>query len=258
MIVRRRMRVSGWAKVVGLAAVCGLPAADAAIAQVVDHAGEYQACLALVERAPSDALAGALAWEAVGGGPGARHCAAAAHYRLGNYDEAAARFIDLAAETVAERPAAAADLYDQGARAALYLNDVETALLAAARAVALAPDLPTYQITRSYALAATGDYWAVLDALNVAGELAPNAVEVHLLTAAAYRHLGVYDLAADAVARGLTTAPGDPELLLERGNIRAAAGDLTGAREDWQHVALTVPDTAPGRAAAANLERVAP
>ena len=57
-----------------LAALAVTPARAAEI----DHAEEYAACMALVEEDAEEAFETALAWESMGGGNAARHCAAVA------------------------------------------------------------------------------------------------------------------------------------------------------------------------------------
>ena len=83
-------------------AIAGEAVADGRI----DHSAEYDACMLLADRAPTEALASARSWEEVGGGNPARHCAAIALFNLRNYEEAAARLDALGRRDRRGRPAA--------------------------------------------------------------------------------------------------------------------------------------------------------
>lgn len=71
-------------------------AAGLAQAEEIDHAAEYEDCLLLAEVEPEEAFESASAWQAMGGGEPAQHCAAVALIELGHYVEAGQRLEALA------------------------------------------------------------------------------------------------------------------------------------------------------------------
>ena len=77
-----------------MVALCVLAATAAA--QGVDHAREYEACIALTFRNADEALSAAQAWQKRGGGLPAEHCAALALLEAGRLEAAAQRLEALA------------------------------------------------------------------------------------------------------------------------------------------------------------------
>ena len=76
------------------------------------------------------------------------------------------------------------------------------------------------------------------------------------LRAAAYRQLDNPDLAEDNVEQALKISPSYPAALLERGYLRRAKGDLTGARTDWLTVIQMMPNTEIANEAQKNIEKL--
>ena len=221
----------------------------------IDHSAEYDACMLLADRAPTEALASARSWEEVGGGNPARHCAAIAQFNLRNYEEAAARLEALAAEIGAVDRPLTAGLHDQAGRAWLLAGEPGAALASLAAAIALTPEDAGLYIARSYAHAARQDYGSALGDLTRAEELTPGVAEIHLLKAAALRFNGDAPAALLEAYRAIGAAPANPDAYLERGNIRWILEDVEGARSDWTQVLSLAPDSAAAQAARRNLSR---
>ena len=221
----------------------------------IDHSAEYDACMLLADRAPTEALASARSWEEVGGGNPARHCAAIALFNLRNYEEAAGRLEALAIETGGVDRHLTAGLHDQAGRAWLLAGEPVAAQAALGDAIALTPEDAELYIARSYAHAARRDYGSALADLTRAGELAPGLAEIHLLKAAALRFSGNAPAALVEADRAVATAPANPDVFLERGNIRWLLEDIDGAQSDWAQVLSLAPDSAAAQSARRNLAR---
>ncbi len=221
----------------------------------IDHSAEYDACMVLADRAPTEALASAQSWEEVGGGNPARHCAAIALFNLRNYEEAAARLEALAVEIGGVDRPLTAGLHDQAGRAWLLAGEPVAAQAALGAAIALAPEDAELYIARSYAHAARQDYGSALADLTRAEELAPGLAEIHLLKAAALRFSGNAPAALLEADRAVASAPANPDVFLERGNIRWLLEDIDGARNDWTQVLSLAPDSSAAQSARRNLTR---
>jgi len=218
-----------------------------------DPAREHDKCVADAERDPQAGLARAKQWSSQGGGFDADHCAAMALFGMKRYAEAAAAFDRLANGAA---PASAGDrarLFDQGGQAWLVADQPTQAKRDFDAAIANAPTDSDLYIDRAEALAATQKFWDAIDDLNHASELAPQKAEIYAYRAAAYRAVDSLDLAREDVERNLKLAPDNPIGLLERGNIRRIAGDVAGAKQDWQDVVRRAPGSASAAAAAQNL-----
>ena len=248
--------MSTYKPLAGLLMAFALASAGGAVADTrIDHSAEYDTCMVLAGRAPSDALASARSWEEVGGGNAARHCAAIALFNQRDYSEAAMRLDALAMEVgTVDRPLTAG-LYDQAGRAWLLAGKPGAALAALGQAIALAPGDAELYIARSYAHAARRNYRSALDDLHQAEALAPGLAEIHLLKAAALRFQGDATNALAEAERAVATAPGNPDVFLERGNIKWLLEDHDGARRDWSQVLSLAPDSAAAQAARNNLAR---
>ncbi len=241
----------------GLLFGAALAASGAVSAQApTDHGAEYDACLLLAERAPSEALASARSWEEVGGGNPARHCAAIALFSLRDYQEAAVRLEALAEEIGGADPALTAGLHDQAGRAWLLAGEPEAALAVLGLAIALMPQDAELYIARAYAHAARQDYVSALEDLVRAESLAPGHAEIHLLKAAALRFAGDARAALEEADRAVLAAPGNPDIFLERGNIRWLLEDIDGAESDWTQVLSLAPDSSAAQAARRNLAKL--
>ncbi|RMD61057.1 MAG: hypothetical protein D6826_10940 [Alphaproteobacteria bacterium] len=214
-----------------------------------DDAARYSACMERARTAPQAAFTEAEAWSAQTSALPARHCAAVALIGLGRTVEAAQRLGALAADVPEAATALRAELLAQSAQAWMMAGEAARAIAALTTALALQPDNVEMLIDRSIALASAGRYWEAVDDLNRALDLAPDRPDILVLRASAYRSLDADDLAADDLARALARDPDNLEALLERGLLRQRAGDVAGARADWQRI-LALATRGPAAAAA--------
>lgn len=219
-------------------------AADAAAAK------RYRECLAGVGEDPFAAVTAAKRWLDGGGGDPARHCLAAGKLALGQNRDAA-----LELQMLADRPAIpaarATALLAQAGEAWLRAGEPDRASAAFGRAVGLDPGNSALRIDRARAEVEAGRLAAAIDDLGLVIDTDPLRVEAYVLRAGALRRKGALDRAAADVATALSLDPRSPEVLLERGLLRLAAGDQGGGEADLRQLIAR----SPGSAAAAMARR---
>jgi tetratricopeptide (TPR) repeat protein len=213
---------------------------------------EYDRCLAMLRQDPQGAQAFAEAWEATGGGEGARHCAALALLGIGEPERAAERLQQIAQRSNGSAPARAAVLA-QASQAWMIAGDAARAFAASTLALSLTPEDVDILVDRSIALGTLGRYREALDDLDRALAIDAERVEAWVFRAAALRHLDRAVEAEQAVTRALTLDPDNAEGLLERGIIRQLRGDVLGAKADWERAIALAPDTPTADLAQQNL-----
>ena len=221
--------------------------------QPIDNAEQYRACLALVSQEPWQAYESARAWQPLGGGDAARHCAALALIELKQYDAAALELEEIAQSQQQKGEVPVSQVLGQAANAWLLAGRVDRAEVAIEAAVERAPDDVALLTDWARILGEAGRYGEALDALSHALKVDPDDVEALVFQAAALRHLGKVAEARLAVDHALNLDPGHPTALLERGLLRRAAGDETGARADWLKLAMAYDGTPAADAAKAYL-----
>ncbi len=226
-----------------------------AFAEEIDHARQYEACMALAERQAADAFDAALAWRELGGGDAADHCIAKALLYLKQYAESAKRFEALAQKVVAETTFKA-DLLGHAAQAWMLADDPEHAVDVLNAALGLKPDDPVLLVDRGFARAELRRYAAAVGDFDRAIEIDPRRAEAFTFRAAARRYLDQMDNAAADAEQALMIDPENPLALLERGIIRRLTGNDAGAREDWLLVIDISPDTQAARTAQTNLQKM--
>jgi tetratricopeptide (TPR) repeat protein len=214
---------------------------------------EYDRCLSLLRDDPEEAMRFAQAWDATGGGDGARHCIALAMLGLGEPDRAAERLERLGNGSRAGGVARAA-VFGQASQAWMMAGDPNRAFAAATIALTLAPQDVELLVDRSVVLAAMQRYRESIEDLDSALALEPDRAEAWVLRAAALRHLDRVDQAIVAVERALVLAPENAEGLLERGILRQLRGDVAGARNDWLRAIQLAPDTMAADLAMQNIQ----
>jgi tetratricopeptide (TPR) repeat protein len=227
----------------------GIPG-DAAEAQ------EYAACMDLARDDPKQAHETALAWRQRGGGDAATHCAAVALIGRGEYSRAAETMETLARTMTDSTVALRARLLGQAGNAWTIAGEPERAYAAQTEALGLNPRDPNVLIDRGITLTSTKKFWAALDDLNQALEIAPGRVDALVFRAIAWRHLESLELADDDIRRALALAPDNLDALLESGTIRRRKGDNDGARRAWLRVLKRAPDGSTADAVRSNLERM--
>lgn len=213
---------------------------------------EYERCLAALRTDPIGALGFAEAWEATGGGEGARHCAALATLGAGEPDKAAERLEALARTSHGSAPARAAVLA-QAAQAWMMADQPTRSFGAATMALTLTPTDIDLLLDRAVALGALGRYNEAIEDLNRALGLDPDRADAWVFRAASWRHLDHVDQAERDVERALESDPENAEALLERGIIRQLQGNASGARQDWERAIALAPDSPTADLAQQNL-----
>lgn len=212
----------------------------------------YTACMEQVTRRPNDAFDDATAWEGMGGGHPARHCALAALVELGHYHEAA-QGLEKLADLVHADATFKAKMLVQSALAWIAANDPGRARAVADAALQLVPDAPHVLLARARALALQGAYKEAVDDLSRVLNVEPKNTEALVLRGAAHRQLDANDKALIDLNGALTLDPTHPEGLLERGIVHRLSGNKSAARVDWRALIEAHPDSEAAREAADNL-----
>ena len=213
---------------------------------------EYERCLAMLRDDPEGALSFAEAWEATGGGEGARHCAALGQLTIGEPDRAAEQLERLARGSQGSSAARAA-VFAQAGQAWMMAGDPSRAFAATTMALTLNPNDADLLTDRSVTLGTMRRYSEALADLERALALDPDRTETLTFRAAALRNLDRPDEAMTSVQRALILTPDNPEALLERGILRQLRNDTAGARADWQRALDLAPDTPTADLAQQNL-----
>jgi Flp pilus assembly protein TadD, contains TPR repeats len=237
-----------------LAALLGafvLPAS----AETVGGPEEYRICLTLAKQKPEQGWEEALAWQSLGGGEAARHCAAVALIGLGKYGEAATRLETLANESVRE-DGMRAEMLAQAAQAWILEGNVQRADAAQRAALVLSPGDPDLLLDQAVLLAQLGHYRDAAATLSAVLRVQPNRVEALTLRGTALRYLDDLPGARDDIARALDLDPDFPDALLERGILHRLAGEDAAAREDWLKAMDLAPESPAADAARGNLEKL--
>lgn len=222
----------------------------------------YRACMDKVQTHAEAAFDDAIAWEGLGGGYPARHCALAALVKIGHYGEAA-QGLEKLADLVHADKAFKAQLLMQSARAWIAADDPQHAAAVTDAALALSPQEPHILVVRAQAFALQGAYDQAVNDLSLIIDGPPGAdktfvdaalgVDALVMRGAAYRQLDKTDLALTDLDQALSLDPNHPEGLLERGIVHRLKGRNEAARMDWKRLLDTAPQTDAARSAAANV-----
>lgn len=239
-----------------LFAVMGQPAHAQARYSEMPVGRAYQSCLALARAKPAEGFEAAIAWRDEGGGPAARHCTAIALVGLGQLDEAAQRLEDLAQNMTGFGVVERAAVLGQAGKVWLRLNDGTRAYAVLTAALKLSDTSAELWVRRGEVLASAGEYWEAIDDFNQSLDRNSTSPDALIFRAAAYRLLGVDELAADDIARALALDPTNPDALAELGMVRNAKGDRGGARQAWLDAINAAPRSPAADTARAAIERM--
>lgn len=224
-------------------------------AQVIDGPQEYRTCLVLAKTKPEQGWEEAIAWQSLGGGEAARHCAAVALIGMGKYGEAATRLETLANESVRADPVRA-EMLAQAAQAWLLLGNTQRADAAQRAALILSPGNPDIMLDQAVLLAQISHYREAVDVLSAVLRAQPNRVEALILRASAFRYLDNLPGAEDDIATALKLDPDFPDALLERGILARMKGEDNVAREAWLKAMDIAPESTAADTARRNLEKM--
>lgn len=224
-------------------------------AQVIEGSAEYRTCLTLAKQKPEQGWEEALAWQSLGGGEAARHCAAVALIGIGKHGEAATRLETLANESVRD-DVVRAEMLAQAAQAWIMAGNFTRADSVQRGALKLAPGHPDIMIDHAVLLAQVHHYREAVDVLSAVLRRQPNRVEALTLRASAFRYLDNLTGAEDDINQALKLDPDFPDALLERGMVKRLKGEDAAAREDWLRVIAVAPIGEAGDTARLNLEKL--
>lgn len=237
-----------------LALILGLFSLSAA-ADTVGGVEEYRNCFAAAKRTPEQGWEKALAWQAMGGGEAARHCAAVALMGLGKYKEAATRLETLANESVRE-DWVRAEMLAQAAQAWMQVGDYGRADSAQRGSLILWPDNPDTLLDQAILQASLNNFQAAVPILSKVLRLQPNRIEALTLRGSAFRYVDNIPGAEDDINTALKLDPDFPDALLERGILKRLKGNDAQARADWMRVIELFPDGLVADLARQNLEKM--
>lgn len=228
-----------------------LPAA----AEVIDGPQEYRNCLVNAKQKPEQGWEEALAWQSLGGGEAARHCAAVALIGMGKYGEAATRLETLANESVRE-DSVRAEMLAQAAQAWILQGDNPRADAAQRSALVLSPGNPDILLDHAVLMAQVNRYNEATEDLSRVLRAQPNRIEALVLRGSAFRLQDNLAGAEDDINAAIKLDPDYPDALLERGFLRRLKGDDAGAREDWLKAINLAPESPAADTARSNLEKM--
>lgn len=224
-------------------------------AEIIDGPQEYRICLTMAKTKPEQGWEEALAWQSLGGGEAARHCAAVALIGLGKYGEAATRLETLANESV-RADSVRAEMLAQAGQAWMLLDNLPRADAAQRSALMLSPGNPDILLDQAVLLAQLHHYREASEVLSQVLRAQPNRIEALTLRGSAFRYLDNIPGAEDDIAAALKLDPDFPDALLERGILRRMRGDDVGAREDWLKTIDLLPESTVADTARGNLEKM--
>lgn len=222
-------------------------------------AATYDGCLTLAREKPDRGFEFSDIWLGLGGGEPARHCQAVALIGLKEYVEAATRLEALVEESH-ENTVVRAGLLAQAGQAWLLADELERAYTVQTMALDLLPLIDVRRIEvlidRAETLAASRNYWEVLDDLNDVIAADPDNTDALAFRASAYRYLEAPELALEDANRALKADPKNVGALLERGNIHQINSKKMAARQDWLMAIQLAPDSRAAAIARANIEKL--
>ena len=194
----------------------------------------------------------------------ANHCLGLASTELQLWDDARTAFIAARDETPADELSARSRFSLMAGNAALAGGDAGAAkaLLTAAQADASTASSATLQALAATdlarALVALNEGEAALTALKTATTLEPTKGEAWLLKATLLRRLERLDEAQAAIERAVELAPTEAQVGLEAGVIAVLSGREDAARQSWQSVLDSQPDSLAAQTAKGYLDQLGP
>lgn len=194
----------------------------------------------------------------------ANHCLGLAATELGLWQDARAAFLAARAETPETELSTRARFGAMAGNAALAGGDAEAALalLETAQAEAKAASSGTLEaiaaLDRARALVALQKPHDAILALSDATRLVPNMAEGWLLTATLFRRLDRLDDAQEAIEQAARLAPLDVAIGLEAGVIAVLSGREDAARQSWESVIASQPESLAAETARSYLEQLGP
>ena len=234
----------------------GLAQRKAAPAATLTDEQQYQACLTQVRDHPEDAFETAQAWQGLGGGYPARHCAALALIEVKHYGDAATRLEQLAQDMQRVKHPLTVDVLGQAGKAWLLAGLPERANAVLTSALAAQPNNVDLLIDHARAQALDEHWQEARDDLDKALSLDPERDDAYAYRASARRHLNDNGGALEDAETAIAINREQVDALLERGLLRQASRDIKGARADFLQVRLLAPETPGADVAGLHLEEM--
>lgn len=196
----------------------------------------YADCVAMVDRSAATAEKKAAAWQTHGGGGAAMHCHALALYALGRYGDAA-RVLDTLGRNPDVPQGDRSSLFDEAGAAWLAAGKPGQAVQSFTAGLADKPNDLTMLAERARARGLIRDWKGAEADLSAALTQDINRADLLVLRASARWAMNNKTGAASDIVRSLEVYPDYPPALVERGKMKYSAGDLAGAKRDWQSAA---------------------
>ncbi|MFO0445795.1 MAG: tetratricopeptide repeat protein [Holosporales bacterium] len=222
-----------------------------------DTTSQYKACLDLIAINPMSAADAAQYWGGIGGGMLALHCRAGAFFALRQFREAGEMYERLATsnETVSNLPNRVA-LLGRAGRSYLLAGIPQKAMTSLTAGLMQSPNDPALRQDRAVTHIGLKNYRSALEDLDVVIAQQPGNVDALIFRATAWRNLEGWNQAHADLAKALALDAGRSEAYLERGLLKAAGGDMMGAKTDWEYVLRLHPQGVVANAAQQNLKKL--
>lgn len=216
-----------------------------------------EACAALVKTAPEQAIVLANDWRLKGGGLKARQCLGLAYAKLERWAPAATAFEQAALEAESSKDPGRADFWVQSGNSWLAAGDpakARTAFDAALAIPTLAAELRgEVHLDRARAAVAGGDLAAARADIDQGLKLvAADPFAWYLSSALALREEKLARAKED-IAKAVSLAPDDADVLLQAGTVAGLTGEVVAAQSFYEKAARLAPGSAAGKAAQAAL-----
>jgi tetratricopeptide (TPR) repeat protein len=217
----------------------------------------FQSCTALIKTAPEKAVEAASEWRIAGGGAFARQCLGLAYAAMERWAPAATAFEQAARDAEKAKDASAADFWVQSGNGWLAAGDglkARQAFDAALATTALTPELRgEVYLDRGRAGVQLGDLAGARADIDKGLTLVPSDPFGWYLSSALALREERLPRAKEDVARAISLAPDDGDVLLHAGNVAGASGDTQGAIAFYTKAVKAAPNSAAGKAAQAAL-----
>ena len=211
------------------------------------------ACAALVKTAPEQAIAMANDWRLKGGGIKARQCLGLAYGKLERWAPAATAFEQAALEAEAAKDPGRADFWTQSGNSWLAAGDQAKARKAFDAALAI-PSLASelrgeVHLDRARAAVAAGDLVSARADIDQGLKLVPADPFAWYLSSALALREERLGRAKEDIAKAVSLAPDDADILLQAGTVAGVTGEVVAAQSFYERAARLAPDSPAGKAA---------
>ena len=237
--------------------VLAMVAAAAAPAAPPSPEAQFKDCASLAKSDPNRALSAAGDWQAHGGGIYARQCIGLAYTALERWEPAATAFEQAAREAETAKDPRRADLWVQSGNAWLAADNgtrSRAAFDAALATDALTPALRgEVLLDRARADVTLQDEATARADLDKGLALVPSDPFAWYLSAALALRQKALPRAQQDIAKAVSLAPDDADVLLLAGSIAGVSGEAEAAESFYERAVKAAPNSDAGKSAAAAL-----